>query len=101
MKYIKLFEDYESSVKKQALNQAKKELTIDTGVESGDYPQDFTKPPKPDPTEEDVKNVIAKSKSIETMRSWNPKVYDWLVKNDKLDWIKHLPKKSTATKINI
>jgi hypothetical protein len=98
MRYLKLFEDYESSVKKQALNQAKKELSIDTGVESGKYPQDFTRPPKPDPTEEDVKNVIAKSKSIETMRSWNPKVYDWLVKNDKLDWIKHLPKKSTASK---
>ena len=96
MRYLKLFEDYESSVRQNALKQAKKELTIDTDVESGDYQQDFTKSSKPEPTEEEVKKVIAKSKSIETMKSWHPEVYEWLVKNDKLDLIKHLPKKSTA-----
>ena len=45
---------------------------------------------------EEVKKVIAKSKSIETMKSWHPEVYEWLVKNDKLDLVKHLPKRSTA-----
>ena len=98
MKYLKLFEDYESSAKKHAIKQAKKELPIDTGIESGKYPQDFTRKPKPEPTEEEVKKVIAKSKSVETMRSWHEEVYNWLKKNDKLDWIKHLPKRSTAKK---
>jgi len=98
MRYLRLFEDYESSTKQYAIKQAKKELPIDTGVESGKYPQDFTRKPKPEPTEEEVKKVIDKSKSIETMRSWHQEVYDWLVKNNKLDWIKHLPKKSTAKK---
>ena len=98
MRYIKLFEDYESSTKQHAIKQAKKELSIDTNVDSGDYPRDFTKPPKPEPTEEEVKKVIDRSKSIETMRSWHPEVYDWLVKNNKLEWIKHLPKRSTAKK---
>jgi hypothetical protein len=98
MRYLKLFEDYESSAKKYAIKQAKKELPIDTGIDSGDYPQDFTRKPKPEPTEEEVKKVIDRSKSVETMRSWHPEVYDWLKKNDKLDWIKHLPKRSTAKK---
>lgn len=98
MIYLKLFEDYESSKQQHAIKQAKKELSIDTGVESGDYTQDFTREPKPEPTEEEVKKVIAKSKSIQTMRSWHPEVYDWLVKNNKLEWIKHLPKRSTAKK---
>ena len=97
MKYLKLFEDYESSVKQHALKQAKKEFSTNTEVESGDYIQDFfAQVQKPEPTEEEVKKVINRSKSIETMKSWHPEVYEWLVKNDKLDLIKHLPKKSTA-----
>ena len=98
MRYLILFEDYESSAREYAIKQAKKELSVDTEVESGIYPQLMTRTPKPEPTEEEVKKVIDRSKSVETMRSWHPEVYDWLVKNNKLEWIKHLPKRSTAKK---
>lgn len=96
MKYIKLFEDYESSAKQYALKQAKKELNPYTEVGSGYAAQKVEPNEKHEPNEEEVKKAIARNKSVETLRSWHPKVYDWLVKNNKLDWIKHLPKRSTA-----